>query len=106
MPLESELDDLRANRTGPGVMISGTAINHSSRPVSNQELHDLLKSHYTLEESGISIVLLPEPEEDRRANEILKKTSRRSGDRRRVFRQLPNSSEVANVSAEAPKNGS
>lgn len=49
--------------------------------MSNQELHNLLKSHYTLEESGISRVLLPELEEDRRAHAILKKTSRWIGDR-------------------------
>ncbi|XP_062537760.1 uncharacterized protein LOC134206081 [Armigeres subalbatus] len=54
---------------------------HSCSLVSNQELHDLLKSHYTLEESGISIALLPEPKEDRRAKEILKKTTRRIGHR-------------------------
>ncbi|XP_062713284.1 uncharacterized protein LOC134290229 [Aedes albopictus] len=64
---------------GPGNVTSGMVAHHSCSPVSNQELHDLLKSHYTLEESGISIALLPETEEDRRAKEILKKTTRRIG---------------------------
>ncbi|XP_053690919.1 uncharacterized protein LOC128739459 [Sabethes cyaneus] len=47
--------------------------------VSNQDLHDLLKSQYALEESVT--VKLPESDEDRRAREILESTTRRVGDR-------------------------
>ncbi|XP_058840906.1 uncharacterized protein LOC131696379 [Topomyia yanbarensis] len=60
---------------------AGLIGHHECSAVSNQELHDLLKSHYTMEESGISVALLPESEEDRRANEILKSTTVRIGDR-------------------------
>lgn len=35
--------------------------------MSNQDLHNLRKSHYTLEEPEISIALLTQPEEERRA---------------------------------------
>ncbi|XP_058456704.1 uncharacterized protein LOC131434071 [Malaya genurostris] len=59
---------------------SGIVGHHTCSTVTNQELHDLLKSYYTLEESGISVALLPEPEEDRRAKDILKKTTKRIGD--------------------------
>ncbi|XP_058443807.1 uncharacterized protein LOC131425723 [Malaya genurostris] len=54
---------------------TGLVGHHSCNTVSNQELHDLLKSHYDMEETGISVALLPEPEEDRRALEILKATT-------------------------------
>ncbi|XP_065087297.1 uncharacterized protein LOC135709035 [Ochlerotatus camptorhynchus] len=47
--------------------------------VSNQELHDLLKSQYALEDSVV--VKLTESEDDRRAREILERTTRRVGDR-------------------------
>ncbi|XP_058448081.1 uncharacterized protein LOC131432741 [Malaya genurostris] len=60
---------------------TGLVGHHSCNTVSNQELHDLLKSHYDMEETGISVALLPEPEEDRRALEILKATTVRIGDR-------------------------
>ncbi|XP_058456758.1 uncharacterized protein LOC131434131 [Malaya genurostris] len=59
---------------------SGIVGYHTCSTVTNQELHDLLKSYYTLEESGISVALLPEPEEDRRAKDILKKTTKRISD--------------------------
>ncbi|XP_055543567.1 uncharacterized protein LOC129729109 [Wyeomyia smithii] len=45
--------------------------------VSNQDLHDLLKSHYSLENSVA--VKLPESDENRRAREIMERTSRRVG---------------------------
>ncbi|XP_055634192.1 uncharacterized protein LOC129774475 [Toxorhynchites rutilus septentrionalis] len=47
--------------------------------VSNQDLHDLLKVQYALEDSVI--VKLPESDEDRRARLILEKTTRRVGNR-------------------------
>ncbi|XP_065074719.1 uncharacterized protein LOC135698602 [Ochlerotatus camptorhynchus] len=54
---------------------------HSCAGVSNQELHDLLKSHYVLEEAGVSVEVLPESAEDQRAREILERTTKRVGDR-------------------------
>lgn len=65
-----------------GENAEGGIVGHQTcTTVTNQDLHNLLKSHYTLEESGISVALLPEPEEDRRAKEILKKSTKRIGDR-------------------------
>ncbi|XP_055615183.1 uncharacterized protein LOC129761486 [Toxorhynchites rutilus septentrionalis] len=54
---------------------------HSCTGVSNQELHDLLKSQYILEEPGVTVDVLPESAEDRRAREILETTTKRVGDR-------------------------
>ncbi|XP_062538577.1 uncharacterized protein LOC134206858 [Armigeres subalbatus] len=67
--------------TGANATEGGIVGHHACSSVTNQELHDLLKSQYTLEESGISVALLPESEEDRRAKEILRKTTKRIGDR-------------------------
>ncbi|XP_055527971.1 uncharacterized protein LOC129720514 [Wyeomyia smithii] len=47
--------------------------------VSNNDLHELLKTYYALEESVISIPL--ESAEDKRARNILEKTTQRIGDR-------------------------
>lgn len=44
-------------------------------------MHDTLKSHYTLEDFGRSIALLPKPEEDRKAKVIMEKLTRRISDR-------------------------
>ncbi|XP_055522525.1 uncharacterized protein LOC129716715 [Wyeomyia smithii] len=47
--------------------------------VSNEQLYDLLKTHYALEES---VVCVPrESAEDKRAREILQRTTKRIGDR-------------------------
>ncbi|XP_065095155.1 uncharacterized protein LOC135717133 [Ochlerotatus camptorhynchus] len=54
---------------------------HSCDIVSNEDLHDLLRSHYALEESMISVALLPESSEDKRAKEILHSTTIRIGNR-------------------------
>ncbi|XP_062711642.1 uncharacterized protein LOC134289598 [Aedes albopictus] len=54
---------------------------HSCTGISNQGLHDLLKSHYVLEEAGVSVEVLPESAENRRAREILERTTKRVGDR-------------------------
>ncbi|XP_062541842.1 uncharacterized protein LOC134209834 [Armigeres subalbatus] len=67
--------------TGANATEGGIVGHHACSSVTNQELHDLLKSQYALEESGISVALLPESEEDRRAKEILRKTTKRIGDR-------------------------
>ncbi|XP_062538916.1 uncharacterized protein LOC134207212 [Armigeres subalbatus] len=46
--------------------------------ISNDDLHELLKSHYALEES---VVMIPqETEKERRAREILERTTKRIGD--------------------------
>ncbi|XP_062556945.1 uncharacterized protein LOC134221776 [Armigeres subalbatus] len=60
---------------------SGVIGHHHCEAVSNQELHDLLRSHFKLEESVISVALLPESDEDKRAKDILNKTTVRVGDR-------------------------
>lgn len=47
--------------------------------VTNEDLHELLKSHYALEES---VVVIPqETAEEKRAREILERTTKRVGDR-------------------------
>ncbi|XP_062698521.1 uncharacterized protein LOC134284163 [Aedes albopictus] len=65
-----------ASRNEPGIVG-----HHDCETVTNQELHDMLRSHYTLEESVISVALLPESEEDKRAKAILNSTTVRVGDR-------------------------
>ncbi|XP_055522433.1 uncharacterized protein LOC129716621 [Wyeomyia smithii] len=67
--------------TDTGALDSATIGHHSCSVLSNQELHDLLRSNYTMEESGISAALLPEAEKDRRAREIMEKTTVRVRDR-------------------------
>ncbi|XP_062539013.1 uncharacterized protein LOC134207307 [Armigeres subalbatus] len=47
--------------------------------ITNDDLHELLKSHYALEESVVAIP--QETAEERRAREILERTTRRVGDR-------------------------
>lgn len=54
--------------SGPGNVNSEMVTHHLFCPVSNQRQHDLLKSHLTLEESGIFIAWLSVPEEDIRVN--------------------------------------
>ncbi|XP_055622057.1 uncharacterized protein LOC129765672 [Toxorhynchites rutilus septentrionalis] len=67
--------------TGSVEMDAGIVGHHTCSTLSNQELHDLLRKTYTLEESVISAALLPESVEDRRAKEILEKTTVSVGDR-------------------------
>lgn len=47
--------------------------------LSNEELHDILKSHYALEESVVKVV--KESAEDQRARSIMERTTKRIGDR-------------------------
>ncbi|XP_058816795.1 uncharacterized protein LOC131680089 [Topomyia yanbarensis] len=54
---------------------------HTCELPSNQELHVLLRSHYAVEETGIAVTVLLESEEERRAREILEKTTVCTGDR-------------------------
>ncbi|XP_062557235.1 uncharacterized protein LOC134222107 [Armigeres subalbatus] len=48
-------------------------------PVSNEDLHNLLREHYALEESVVGVS--QESEEEKRAQEILERTTVRVGDR-------------------------
>lgn len=59
----------------------GFAGHHTSGELSDQALHELLRNHFTLEESGVTVTVLPESAEDRRARELLEKTTVRVGDR-------------------------
>ncbi|XP_053699130.1 uncharacterized protein LOC128746106 [Sabethes cyaneus] len=52
---------------------------HSTLPVSNQQLHDMLQTQYVLDETGVSCFAIPEPKEDMRAKDILKTTTKRVG---------------------------
>lgn len=54
---------------------------HMIDPVSNQELHDVMRAQYCLEESGVMPSGVPESHEDQRAREILRTTTVRIGDR-------------------------
>ncbi|XP_062558270.1 uncharacterized protein LOC134223146 [Armigeres subalbatus] len=54
---------------------------HDVQHTADLELHELLHNFFTLEESGISVTPLPESNEDRRARELLEKTTVRKGDR-------------------------
>ncbi|XP_055633231.1 uncharacterized protein LOC129773617 [Toxorhynchites rutilus septentrionalis] len=54
---------------------------HSCVGLTNQELHDLLKAQYSLDENGISAQILPESKDEVRAREILEKTTVRVGER-------------------------
>ncbi|XP_055645114.1 uncharacterized protein LOC129780714 [Toxorhynchites rutilus septentrionalis] len=54
---------------------------HSCTEISNQELHDLLKFQYTLEESDVSVEFIPESDDVRRAREIMERTTVRIGER-------------------------
>ncbi|XP_062704467.1 uncharacterized protein LOC134286808 [Aedes albopictus] len=54
---------------------------HSVTPVSNQDLHDLIREQYVLEEAPTASYAIPEPAEEKRAREILESTTKRVGDR-------------------------
>ncbi|XP_055527669.1 uncharacterized protein LOC129720245 [Wyeomyia smithii] len=59
----------------------GFLAQHSCAGISNAELHDLLKSQYTVEEKGFSADLMPESDDDRKAREMLEEKTVRVGDR-------------------------
>ncbi|XP_055542520.1 uncharacterized protein LOC129728131 [Wyeomyia smithii] len=59
----------------------GFLAQHSCAGLSNAELHDLLKSQYTIEEKGFSADLMPESDDDRKAREMLEEKTVRVGDR-------------------------
>ncbi|XP_058456945.1 uncharacterized protein LOC131434299 [Malaya genurostris] len=65
----------------PGKVISEAFINHHFiQSVSNQELHELLKTQYTLEEMSTSTAITQESNEERRARHIMEQTTKRIGD--------------------------
>ncbi|XP_053687203.1 uncharacterized protein LOC128736742 [Sabethes cyaneus] len=62
--------------------LASTYLNmHSVTPVTNQQLHDLMRTQYTLDDVGVAIFGLPEPKEEQRAKSILKATTKRIGER-------------------------
>ncbi|XP_062714303.1 uncharacterized protein LOC109417163 [Aedes albopictus] len=54
---------------------------HSVAPVSNQELHDMMREQYVLEEAPITSFAVPEPSEEKRARKIFESTTKRVGNR-------------------------
>ncbi|XP_055614982.1 uncharacterized protein LOC129761291 [Toxorhynchites rutilus septentrionalis] len=53
---------------------------HTVTAVSNQELHDLMRNQYMLEEPNFSSFPIPEPKEEQRAKTILQATTKRIGE--------------------------
>ncbi|XP_058455592.1 uncharacterized protein LOC131432955 [Malaya genurostris] len=54
---------------------------HVAKPASNQELHDMMREQYVLDEVGVTSFGVPESVEDQRARAILRTTTARVGDR-------------------------
>ncbi|XP_055610704.1 uncharacterized protein LOC129757483 [Uranotaenia lowii] len=65
------------NSADTSEMFSG----HHDMSPADRELHELLRSQYMLEEAGIAVSILPESSEDRRARDLLEKTTVRIGQR-------------------------
>ncbi|XP_062702323.1 uncharacterized protein LOC115254316 [Aedes albopictus] len=63
------------NATGTG--FSG---HHTAVELADLDLQELLRKHFTLEESGLLVKVLPESNEDRRARIMLEQTTQRIGD--------------------------
>ncbi|XP_062537667.1 uncharacterized protein LOC134205990 [Armigeres subalbatus] len=87
-PLESRVgrpNEPIAVRSKMGWTIYGSekrrASVHSIATVSNQELHDLMREQYVLEETAGASFAVPEPLEEKRAREILEATTQRVGHR-------------------------
>ncbi|XP_055551044.1 uncharacterized protein LOC129733299 [Wyeomyia smithii] len=54
---------------------------HVTESVSNQELHDMMRAQYVLDEAGVATFAVPESLEDQRAKAIQLKTTKQVGDR-------------------------
>ncbi|XP_038117193.1 uncharacterized protein LOC119769289 [Culex quinquefasciatus] len=54
---------------------------HVVKPASNQELHDMMRDQYVLDEAGVASFAVPESAEDQRAKKILETTTKRTGER-------------------------
>ncbi|XP_038116718.1 uncharacterized protein LOC119768950 [Culex quinquefasciatus] len=91
---EGELGDPLASKTRLGWTIYGSSsdgqrtanftlhvCNCREDQHADQELHDLVKRHFTVESIGVSADKGPESEEDKRARRILEETTKRVGDR-------------------------
>ncbi|XP_053690800.1 uncharacterized protein LOC128743113 [Sabethes cyaneus] len=60
--------------------LSSAVVNfHAVEPVSNQALHDMIRSQYVMEEAGVTPAGIPESAENERAREILQSTTVRVG---------------------------
>ncbi|XP_053698731.1 uncharacterized protein LOC128745678 [Sabethes cyaneus] len=60
--------------------LSSAVVNfHAVEPVSNQALHDMIRSQYVMEEAGVAPAGIPESAENERAREILQSTTVRVG---------------------------
>ncbi|XP_062699137.1 uncharacterized protein LOC134284320 [Aedes albopictus] len=57
---------------------SGSGYVNVHQKITNEDLHDLLRNHYAVEESVVTVQL--ESAEDRRAREILERTTKRVGE--------------------------
>ncbi|XP_058448834.1 uncharacterized protein LOC131428811 [Malaya genurostris] len=75
---------------------------HLTRPASNQELHDMMRSQYVLEEQNDALFVELNSEENKRAQLILTKTTKRVGNRfetgllwRSEERQFPDGYQMA-----------
>ncbi|XP_062704050.1 uncharacterized protein LOC134286454 [Aedes albopictus] len=67
---------------GPKLSSTAAAVNgymNVHQGVTNEDLHDLLKNHYAVEESVVTVQL--ESADEKRAREILERTTKRVGDR-------------------------
>ncbi|XP_062703686.1 uncharacterized protein LOC134286128 [Aedes albopictus] len=60
---------------------TGFAGHHTAVELADLDLQELLRKHFTLEESGLLVKVLPESNEDRRARMLLEQTTKRVGDR-------------------------
>ncbi|XP_058817299.1 uncharacterized protein LOC131680602 [Topomyia yanbarensis] len=54
---------------------------HIVKPATNEELHDMMREQYALDEAGVTSYEVPEPVEEQRAREILRTTTKRVGKR-------------------------
>ncbi|XP_039451485.2 uncharacterized protein LOC120430439 [Culex pipiens pallens] len=62
-------------------VVSGYTGHHAAGNLSDHDLQELLRRHFTLEDSGLAVAALPESTEDCRARDLLEKTTIRVGDR-------------------------
>ncbi|XP_062557436.1 uncharacterized protein LOC134222310 [Armigeres subalbatus] len=75
---------------------------HSVAPVSNQEIYDMMRAQFVMDEVGVTSFGVPESAEDQRARELLQKTTVRVEERfqtgllwREDVRQFPDSYPMA-----------
>ncbi|XP_062714353.1 uncharacterized protein LOC134291085 [Aedes albopictus] len=67
---------------GPGGKVMQNHLNHHNcKCPADDELNEMVRQRFVLEDVGVSPTLLPEPAEERRARRMLEMTTRRVGDR-------------------------